>query len=151
MSLLEKIKTDSVQARKFKTPIASFLVTLYSESAKVGKDKRNGESTDEEVILTLRKFKVGAETIIKAATEQQGTRMEEQITQAQSEIAVIMTYLPTMMSEDELTIEILEIVNSLLDKSPKQMGYVMGQLKTNFHGLYDGALASKLVKEILGS
>lgn len=149
MTLLAKIKAASVEARLNKSSIATFLVTLYSEAAKVGKDKRNGDSTDEEVISVLRKFKVGAETIIEAATKQQGPNMAEQIAQARLEISIVESYLPKMMDEQELRSLVERLVNALPDKSPKQMGVVMSALKQDFPGLYDGALASKLVKEAL--
>lgn len=149
MSLLQQIKDESIIARKGKVPTATFLVTLYSEAANVGKNKRNGESTDEEVISILKKFKAGAETIIEAANKRQGHNDQLAINEAEIEISIIDDYLPKMMSTDELTIEIIEYVNSLEDKSAKQMGTVMAYLKTTFPGLYDGGMASKLTKEYL--
>lgn len=146
---LADIKAASVEARRTKSPNATFLVTLYSEAAKVGKDKRNGESTEDEVLSVLRKFKVGAETIIEAATKQQGPKMLEQIAQAQLEISIVESYLPKLMSEGELRNIITRLVLQLTEKSPKQMGAIMAELKRDFANEYDGALASKLVKEAL--
>lgn len=146
---LADIKAASVQARLTKHPNATFLVTLFAEAAKVGKDIRNGDSTEEEVLSVLRKFKVGAETIIQAALKQQGPNMNEQIAQAQIEIAIVESYLPKMIEVDELRNIINGLVSHLPEKSPKQMGKVMAALKQDFTGLYDGALASQLVKEAL--
>jgi len=69
MSLLQDIKNASLEARKIKSELSSFLVTLYAEAAKIGKDSGNRESTDEEVIKILKKFKSNAEELIKLATE----------------------------------------------------------------------------------
>lgn len=149
MSLLQHIKDSSLAARKAHRPEATFLVTLYSEAAKVGKDKRNGETTDEEVVQVLRRFKVGSEANIQFALKQNGPLAQHQIDQANMEIVVVDQFLPVMMSEAELTIEILEIINRLEDRSVKSLGKVMSQLKEAFPGLYDGAMASKLVKEVL--
>jgi uncharacterized protein YqeY len=147
--LLEKIKQDSIEARKQKSTIATFLVTLYAEAAKVGKDKRNGLSTDEEVIAVLKKFKAGAETIIAAAEKQQVHNATDLITQANIEMGIVDQYLPQMMSNEEVEKKIIEYINTLTDKSPKQMGNVMNYLKQNFGGLYDGGVASKIVKQQL--
>ena len=146
MSLLQAIKQASLTARKIKDPTATFLVTLYAEAARVGKDKRNSDSTDDEVISVLKKFKAGAETVIEAATKRNDAGDQASIDQALIEINIIDTYLPKMMSEDELTIEIIEFVNTLEDTTAKQMGKVMAYLKATFPGLYDGAMASKIVK-----
>ncbi len=149
MSLLQIIKDASLTARRIKDPTATFQVTLYAEAAKAGKDKRNGDSTDEEVISVLKKFKGGAEIVIKAASERNDTGDQALIDQALVEIGIIDQYLPKMMSEDELTIEIIEFVNTLEDRTAKQMGKVMAHLKASFPGLYDGAMASKVVKNTL--
>ena len=141
MSLLSEIKRDLDVARREKnTVILTILTTLYSEAAMVGKTKRNGESTDEEVLSVIRKFKQGVEEIGRIKLFDRMMMVE---------IGVYDSYLPTTMSEDELTIEIIEFVNTLPDKSPKQMGVVMKHLKDNFGGRYDGKLASELVKTAL--
>lgn len=149
MNLLQQIKDDSITARKGKVPTATFLVTLYSEAANIGKNKRNGESTDEEVISVLKKFKAGAETIIEAASKRQGHNDQLAINEAEIEISIIDDYLPKMMSVDELRTVIAEYIITLEDKSAKQMGNVMAYLKNTFPGLYDGGIASKLTKEYL--
>jgi hypothetical protein len=66
MSLLSVIRNDLDAARRNKDArLLTLLTTLYSEAAMVGKTKRNGESTNEEVLAVTRKFKVGVEEIIK--------------------------------------------------------------------------------------
>ncbi|MGZ8924342.1 MAG: GatB/YqeY domain-containing protein [Nitrososphaeraceae archaeon] len=147
MTLLENIKAASIKARRNRDPLAVFLVTLYSEAAMIGKNKRNGDSTDEEVISIIKKFKAGAETILETAKTQ--SISESVIKQSNIEIGILNQFLPTMMDDDELKTEIEKFVGSLSDRSMKQMGTVMNHLKTTFPGLYDGALAAKLIKTYL--
>lgn len=149
MSLLQQIKTASIEARKAKSPNKYFYVTLFAEAERVGKDKRNGESTDEEVIQTLKSFREKAEIMIQSALTLNRADAQTQIDNANFEISVIDTFLPRQMSESELVTEITKYVKTLEDNSIKQMGKVMTHLKTQFPGKYDGALASKLVKQIL--
>jgi uncharacterized protein YqeY len=141
MSILSQIKADLDVARRNKdSSLLTLLVTLYSECAMVGKTKRNGESTDEEVLSVIRKFKVGVEEIIKIKGNSEALDFE---------IALYDKYLPQMLSEEQLTSIINDIISSLSEKSPKQMGLVMKSLKDVYLGQYDGTLASKLVKELL--
>jgi len=149
MSILQEIQQASIIARKLKLPTATFLVTLYSESANVGKNKRNGESTDEEVQGVLRKFKAGAEVIIKAATQRKGENDQLLIDQANIEISILNDYLPSQMSVDELTLEITKFVDTLPDRTNSQKGKIMAHLKTQFPDKYDGKVASELVSGLL--
>lgn len=145
MSLLQQIKDASLDARKAKLSLAPFLVTLYSEAAMVGKTKRNGESTDEEVIGVLKKFKAGAETMIEYSSSQ------DVKDQSQLEIEAIELFLPKMLSEDELTGVINGYIVSTPGVSKASMGLLMSKLKNDYPELYDGSSASKLVKEALNA
>lgn len=149
MSLLQKIKDMSLMARKEKDPNATFLVTLYAEAARVGKDKGQRESTDDEVIAVLKKFKDGANTIIQCATKRGGDSATAQEMQANAELKIIESFLPAMLSEDDLIRIINGYVVAIPDASSKSMGIIMGNLKQEYPGSYDGKLASKLVKDVL--
>lgn len=140
MSLLQTIRADLDSARKQKNQFElTILTTLFSESAMVGKTKRNAESTDEEVLSVVRKFKIGVEEIEKI----KGPTIE-----SCHEIRLYEKYLPQQMSTNELTIEIVELVNEF-GKDPKNMGKIMGALKARFTGRYDGTEASQIVKQLL--
>lgn len=143
MSLLQQIKDKSLLARKERDPMATFLVTLYAEAARVGKDNGNRESTDDEVLSTLRKFKEGAKTIIETSTNQ------DLLEQAVAETILVDTFLPIMLTEHELTAIINGYIVSTPDIDSKSMGVIMSKLKQEHLGLYDGQLAAKLVKDAL--
>ena len=149
MSLLQEIKDASIAARIDRSSTASFLVTLYSECAMVGKSKRNSESTDEEVISVLKKFKAGAETIIESAIVRGNPGDGDLAEQAVNEIVILDTFLPVMLEESKLERLIRIFVEQLQDKSQKQKGEVMGYLKKEFAGLYDGKLAMDITSRYL--
>lgn len=67
----------------------------------------------------------------------------------QQEMFVLMNYLPKMLSEDELLEAIKGIIAETGATDIKQMGIVMKTLKERRPNQYDGALASRLIKEIL--
>ena len=149
MTILEELRQASIVARKERNPKASFLVTLYSECAMVGKTKRNLESTDEEVILVLKKFKAGAESIIENALIRGAEGDLDLMDVAVKEIAILDKFLPTMISDEKLTSIVEGFINTLDDKSTKQKGLVMGYLKKEFAGLYDGKVAMEIISKLL--
>ena len=145
MSLLHKIKDDSLAARKDRDVIKSaLLTTLYSEAAMVGKNNGNHETTDAEVIAVVKKFIKGNDEVIQNVTDQARHEI------ALQEKALLLAYLPKQLSDDELRVIVGALVETLTDRSIKQTGKIMAELKAKYSGQYDGAAASKIIKEFLG-
>ena len=65
------------------------------------------------------------------------------------EIKIIEEFLPNQLSEKEIRDEILKIIESKDQLSIKDMGKIMGELKTNFSGRMDFGKASEIVKALL--
>jgi len=63
--------------------------------------------------------------------------------------AVIESYLPKQMSEEELRAEITKIISSIGATSPADMGKVMGVATKQLAGKADGKAISGIVKELL--
>jgi uncharacterized protein YqeY len=144
--LIERIRNDMMVARKGTDTIAkSLLVTLYSEAQRVGKDKRNGATTDEEVMGVIRKFAANAEETQRLLQ----ARGQNTINQTR-ELELLITYLPTQMTQGGLESAVRLIVSELGLSGAKAMGAVMAELKTRHAGTYDGKLASQVVKTVLG-
>jgi len=144
--LINLIHTDMLASKKIKDePVRKqLLITLYSEASRVGKDKRNGESTDDEVISTVKKFVSNTEETIQLM-EARGIYTHDQ----RKELAVLLGYLPKQMNPVELASAISEIVVGLESPTAKSMGKVMSDLKTKYGNTYDAKLASEMVKNIL--
>ena len=65
------------------------------------------------------------------------------------EIKIIEEFLPNQLSEKEIKEEIQKIIQSKDKLSIKDMGKIMGELKTNFSGRMDFGKASEMVKALL--
>ena len=71
------------------------------------------------------------------------------LTGTENENDYLIHYLPKMMSDDELELNINSIITIINAQSIKDMGMVMGKLKKDFGGQYDGKKASEIVKKLL--
>lgn len=143
--LLDKIRDDMITARKNGDVLAkSLLVTLFAEASRLGKDRRNGDPTDEEVVSTVRKFITNAEDTSRLLLERSQSTVNQQ-----TELAILKSYLPQQMDVQELKSAIEVIVDDLKLQGPKSMGQVMAELKNRHAGCYDGKQASVLVKAAL--
>lgn len=81
---------------------------------------------------------------------QKGNR-PELAQQEQEEIAVIERFLPKQMSESEVKSAISQAIAATAAKDIKDMGKVMAELKKNYTGQMDFALAGPLVKTLLSA
>ena len=108
------------------------------------KDK---ELTEEDIIGLIQKtIKQDAE-----ANEMfiQGGRADL-VKQNEVEMAILQTFLPKQLSELEL-IEIIEVMISITGAtSVKDMGKVIGQIKSKYSGQVDMSVVSSMVKKMLG-
>lgn len=104
------------------------------------------EVGDQELIQILQKMvKQRRESI---ATYEKAGRTDL-ADQEKAEIAVLDQYLPQQMDEAAMKAAIAEVIAEVGAEGPKDMGKVMGALKTRFAGQMDFGKASGLVKELL--
>lgn len=66
-----------------------------------------------------------------------------------AEVAVIETYLPQPLTDEELTAALRDIIAEVGATSPKEMGKVMGVASARLAGRADGRAISTKVKELL--
>ena len=67
------------------------------------------------------------------------------------EIEVIREFLPKQLTEQEIKEIILKLIKETNSSSIRDMGNIMGTLKSKYAGQLDFALAGKLLKEHLSS
>ena len=109
--------------------------------------KGNQDGIDDNELLSL------LQSMIKQRHEsihlyEKGKRMEL-VKQELEEISIIKTFLPTPLSDEELSDAIDHVIQEVGAKSIKEMGKVMGILKQKFAGRVDFAKSSQEVKERL--
>lgn len=142
--LIDTIKVVQLQARKsYCTRKALSLTTLIGEAEAVGKNNGNRAPTDAEVIAVLKKFiKNNRETFDAVNKTHDTLRVAEVSADLDEEVELYESFLPKQLSEAELG----AIIDSLIVFGTTNVGAVMKQLKADHAGLYDGAMASRILK-----
>lgn len=143
--IIEQLRSDMITARKGSDTVAkNLLITLFSETTMVGKNVRNGPSTDEESIATIKKFAANVEETISLlkARGQDSTAQEH-------ELELLTAYLPQQMTRDDMIQAVKTIYTELGVVGPKAIGPIMASLKKQYAGKYDGKMASDVVKEVI--
>lgn len=136
-ALLDGDKARATVLRGLKSAI------LYVE---VAQGTRDTGLPDEEIISLFakeaKKRQESADLYIKGGDQ-------ERANQELAEKAIIETYLPAQLTDEELAAIVDETVAKLGISSPQAMGQVIGAVKQQTEGKADGARIAKLVKERL--
>lgn len=151
-STYENILRDLKEAMRTKD--TSRLQVLRSLKAKI-LEKEISERKGSDATLTDSQVQ---EVLMKAAKQRKDSisqfrdagRTDLQETE-EYELKVIESYLPEMMSEDEIRGLASEVIDNTGASSPSDMGKVMGALMPRVKGKADGAVVNRVVRELLES
>jgi uncharacterized protein len=151
-SLLKRIQEDALTARKAReTDKGTFLTTLFSEAAMVGKNDGNRNTTDDEVTKVIKKFINNIDAML-VEFDKRGVPADSELrAQPKFERGLLETYLPQQASQDDIRAAVATAIAGLAEVSMKHMGFVMGKLAAQFGENFDRTFASGLVKASLAT
>lgn len=129
MTIQEKINTDLKQAMLSKDEAKKSLLRVL-----IGEFNRVDKIVDDSKAIAIIKKMVENASIV-------GTPA------ALIEKALLESYLPKQLTSDQLLILISQLIEDKGYTSSKDMGKIMGDLKNEYAGQYDGKLASELIKQ----
>ena len=150
MSLKKQIDEKLNAALKAKDkntyPTLRLVVSAIKDAEIAGRTKGNKEISDSEVSAILKKM-------IKQRNEScevyKKAGRNELLENETKEIEVISAFLPKQLSEEETKKICEEVIKSLGASSMKDMGKVMGVLKSKHADTLDFSKVSSIIKELL--
>lgn len=148
MSLLENIRKDMLNASKQGDDITVDILKLVIADIRNEQIALDKELTDEDVLKVLRK----QEKKIKDSIEQY-TKMgrDDLVSRESAQLKVIEKYLPSLMSEDEITKIVSRVIADSKASGIQSMGLVMGSVMKELNGKADGNLVKDIVGKLLQS
>lgn len=144
-NLKDQLKEAMLAKDALRTQVLRFIlsgITYYE----INKGGAGYEATEEDVLGVINKeAKQRKDSIV----EFEKAGRQELADKEKSELAIIQTYLPEQMGEDEVKKLVEEAVAATNATSPADIGKVMGALMPKVKGKADGGLVSRLVREAL--
>jgi hypothetical protein len=144
--LAQKIQDDLKGAVKAqdKTRISALRMVLTAlKNAEL--EEREELSDDKELAVVAsyaRRIKESIEEFRKAARE-------DLVAKEQAELAIVLSYLPEQMGDEEIRREVSRVIAEIGATTPRDMGRVMGEMMKRFKGKVDGGAVSRIVSELL--
>ena len=142
--IMEQLKTamkakDEAALRTLRSIKAAIIIVKTAEGA-------TGEITEAEEVKLLQKLVKQRRDSLDIFTQQNRTELAQK---EQEEIAIIETFLPKQLSEEEVTAVIKNIIAETGASSATDMGKVMGAANKQLAGKADGKTISTIVKSLL--
>lgn len=141
MTIVQKLKTESLRLRKERNPIAASITFAISEIERVGKNAGNRATTEDEATKVVQKLV----STLRDNLNYNLTESDRESTEAQ--ISILESVLPAMLTDTE-TLEALRAV--MTGNTAATKGDVMKQLRAQHGARIDLKLAGNYLKEIYG-
>jgi uncharacterized protein YqeY len=141
------LKTAMKAGEKGKVAAIRLIQSALKDKDIEARGAGKGEATADEILALLQKMiKQRQESI--AIYDANGR--PELAEGERAEVAVISSYLPKQMSDEEIKAAIEEVIAETGAAAVKDMGKVIGALRAAYAGQMDFAKVSPMVKQLLG-
>ena len=146
MSLMEKLTADMKEAMKQGEKERLSVIRLVRGAVRQAEiDGKKILSDDEVIDVITKEVKMRRDSI----EEFERGKRADLVKKAEEEISLLMPYLPSQLSIDEVKKIVEEAVAEVGATTAKDMGKVMGALMPRVKGRADGKLVNEIVRSIL--
>ncbi|MBR2991650.1 MAG: GatB/YqeY domain-containing protein [Solobacterium sp.] len=144
--LLTQLRKDNMQAMKDKDTLKKGVLSLLISAVALGeKEKGEALTKEEELTYVQRELKQTREALAETPADR-----IDAIETTKQKIALLESYLPKQMTEDEIRAAVEEIMAEKgLEPIKKSQGIIMKEMMARYKGKTDGKLVSKVVGSIL--
>jgi uncharacterized protein YqeY len=148
MSLKDKLTEDLKKAMRQGDERRKSTIRLVKAAITNAEIERGEELGDDEVLAIIGKQ---AKQRRESVTEFAKAGRKDLVDQEEEELQILLSYLPTQMSRDEIEVAARQVIAEVGATSMAQMGEVMRRLMSQLKGKADGSLVNHVVREILTS
>jgi len=150
VAIYDRIQTEMVDARRQRNDVAlSTLSLLKSEVVRASKEGQSAGAIDDDLVVRVARKEVKrreeAIAVYRKAGRTEAARREE------AEMAVLRTFLPAAMSEQQIEAEVRAVIEEVKPEGPKGFGAVMKAATARLGGRADGNQVAAVARRLLGS
>jgi len=146
MGLKERLLQDMKEAMRAKDKVRLSTIRMINSLIKNAEIDKRGELTDDEIVQLLMKYAKQRREAIEMY--EKGGR-QDLVEKEKAELAVVESYLPKQLSEEEIRELVKEAIEAVGASSPKDLGKVMQYVMPKVKGRAEGSLVNKIAREEL--
>ena len=156
----EELKTALKQGEALKVGTFRMLLAAVANretQKRYEASKQNSNFTEQELVEKAQLSEEEFQSVVVSEAKKRREAIEgfekgnrtELAEKEKQELDILMGYLPQQLSEEEIREIVKEAVEKVHPAGPQDMGKLMGELMPKVKGKADGALVSKIVREML--
>lgn len=144
--LLKQLRKDNMQAMKEHDTVKKAVLGMVISGIALGEKEKGVElSKADELTYVQRELKQ-----TRDALDQTPSDRADLIEETKRKIAILESYLPKQLTEEEITEVIQKILaDKGLEATKKSQGPIMKEIMANYKGQVDGKLVNKVLSTIL--
>jgi uncharacterized protein YqeY len=159
-ALLQKLNAELKQSMRDKTELKTSTIRLLISAIRYAEMKKQDAEFNKHPDADLKQISMSDADILGVIAKEikqredsvaayiAGKRQDLADKEA-AEMAILKTYMPAQMSQDEVVVEAKAIIAEVGAKGPSDKGKVMGKLVAKLKGKADGQMINSVVTEIL--
>ena len=144
--IAHKIQDDLKVAVKAQDKVRVSTLRMILSALKNAELEEREELSDEKELAVIASY---ARRTKESIEEFKKGERGDLVAQEEAELAIVMSYLPEQMTDDEIRREAAKVAAEVGASTPKDMGRVMGEMMKRFKGKVDGAAVNRIVSELL--
>lgn len=146
MGLKDRLQQDLKDALRNRDERRKAVIRMALAAIQLAEADHGGELDEPSLVAVLQKeVKRRQETI----DELRGTPRTDRLADEEAELAILESYLPRMLSREEIAAEARAVIAQVGATGPRDMGAVMQALMPRMKGRADGRLVNEVVRELL--
>lgn len=147
-TLEQKLQSDLTDAIKSRDTVRTNTIKGVKTAIMEVKTAKNGKKDleDSDIVKIIQKL---AKTRKETGELYQANNRQDLADIEFGELAVLETYLPKMLTEDEVRTIVNNTISELGVSDMKGMGRIIGHINKTYAGQVDGSMVAKIVKEKL--
>jgi uncharacterized protein YqeY len=145
--IAQKIQEDLKTAVKAQDKPRVSTLRMVLNALKNAELEEREELSDEKELAVIASY---ARRIKESIEEFRKAAREDLIAKENAELAIVLSYLPEQMSDDDVRREAARVIADIGAATPRDMGRVMGEMMKRFKGKVDGTAVNRIVSDLLG-
>ncbi len=146
MNLKTRLQEDLKEALRARDERRKAVIRMALAAIQLAEADQGGELDEAGIIGVLQKeVRRRQETV----EELRGTDRVDRLAEEEAELAILESYLPRMLTREEIAAEAQAVIKEVGASGPKDMGAVMKALMPRMKGRADGRVVNEVVRELL--
>ncbi|MFN2108284.1 MAG: GatB/YqeY domain-containing protein [Anaerolineae bacterium] len=148
MDLKEQLQHDLQDAMRARDEQRKLALRMALSAVQLAEVEQRSDLDDAAIVEVIRKEVRRREDALEMVRQ---AGRDDMIADDEAQVIILQSYLPKLMTEEEIEVIAREVIAEVQATSPADMGKVMKSLMPRVQGKADGRMVSQVVRDLLSA